>query len=145
MRFTSRFSRRSVRPLLNFALAFAAVVCALSSQPARAQQAGSDPQTSSAVIPEPPLPTLPAAGGKFRDPAFGTEVMRVTDERDGVENGNFYPHWPTFNADSTRLLVRRRDTGDAIYTFDPNAFTLGTSFVIPRLPDNGTTITEGAI
>jgi hypothetical protein len=145
MRFTSRLSHRSVRSLLNFALAFAAVVCALSTQTARAQQATSDPQTSSAVIPEPPLPALPAAGGKFRDPAFGTEVMRVTDERDGAENGNFYPHWPTFNADSTRLLVRRRDTGDAIYTFDPNAFTLGTSYVIPRLPDNGTTITEGAI
>jgi hypothetical protein len=144
MRFTSRLSHRSLRTLINFALVFAATVCALSSQTAHAQEA-SDPRTSNAIIPEPPLPVLPAAGGKFRDPAFGTEIMRVTDERDGAENGNFYPHWPTFNSNSTRLLVKRRDTGDAIYTFNPDTFTLGTSYVIPRLPDNGTTITEGAI
>src|SRR5205085_6417087 len=112
MRLTNRLSNRSVRLLLNSALAFAAAAFALWAQPARAQQQASDPQTSSAVFPEPALPALPAAGGKFRDPVFGTEIMRVTDERDGMQNGTFYPHWPTFNADSTRLLVRRRDTDD---------------------------------
>src|SRR5947209_973602 len=144
MRSTSRLSHRSVRSLLNFALAFAAVALITGAWTARAQEAP-DPQTSSAVFAEPPLPPLPAAGGKFRDPVFGTEIMRVTDARDGAQNGTFYPHWPTFNADSTRLLVRRRDTDDAIFSFDPDAFTLGDHYVVPRLPDNGTTITEGAI
>src|SRR2546421_648924 len=98
MRSTSRLSHRSVRSLLNFALAFAAVALITGAWTARAQEA-TDPQTSSAVFAEPPLPPLPAAGGKFRDPVFGTEIMRVTDARDGAQNGTFYPHWPTFNAD----------------------------------------------
>jgi hypothetical protein len=97
------------------------------------------------VYPEPPLPRLPAAGGKFRDPTFGTEIMRVTDERDGKSCGTYYPHWPTLNADSTRLLVRSPDPGDAIYDFDPASFRLGRKRPMPRLPDNGVLITEGAI
>ncbi|MBA3242125.1 MAG: hypothetical protein H0T60_12930, partial [Acidobacteria bacterium] len=97
------------------------------------------------VYAEPPLPRLPAAGGKLIDPTFGTEIMRVTDERDGKLNGNFYPHWPTFNADSTRLLVKRHEAGDAVYEFDPDRFQLGRSRPLPRLPDNGVLITEGAI
>src|SRR5205085_11142201 len=144
MRSTSRLSHRSVRSLLNFALAFAAIALITGAWTARAQEA-TDPQTSSAVFAEPPLPPLPAAGGKFRDPVFGTEIMRVTDERDGKLNGTFYPHWPTFNADSTRLLVKRYETGDATYSFDPAAFKLGGSRPQPRLPDNGVLITEGAI
>jgi hypothetical protein len=97
------------------------------------------------VIPDSPPPKLPAAGGTFKDPAFGAEIMRVTDERDGNLNGDFYPHWPTFNSNSTRLLVKRYDKGDAIYSFDPVAFKLGENRPIPRLPDNGILITEGAM
>jgi hypothetical protein len=138
-------------------LALALFLPARSSRPARARAAG---QTSRArapkpsepadandrrVIPEPALPALPRAGGTFRDPVFGTEVMRVTDERDGKLNGTFYPHWPTLNSDSTRLLVKRYETGDAVYSFDPVNFKLGASRLIPRLPDNGVLITEGAM
>jgi hypothetical protein len=96
------------------------------------------------VYPEPPLPALPRAGGTFVDPTFGTEIMRVTDERDGKSCGTYYPYWPTLNADSTRLLVRRAQAGDAIYEFDPVNFKLGKSYVVPRLPDGGAFITEGA-
>src|SRR5947209_6814655 len=113
------------------------------STPARAPQ--SRVAEDRRVIPDSPPPQLPPAGGTFRDPAFGAEIMRVTDERDGKLNGTFYPHWPTFNADSTRLLVKRYETGDAIYSFDPAAFKLGGSRPLPRLPDNGVLITEGAI
>lgn len=80
------------------------------------------------VYPKPPLPLLPRAGGKFIDPAFGTEVMRATDEADGPAPGlgTYYSHWPTFNADSTRLLIRKGHTGDAILkTFDPVNFRIG--------------------
>ena len=143
MFFSSRLARFSFRTILTFTVTFAATVCLSGTQAVRAQT--SNPQTSRTVFPEPALPALPSAGGTLRDPVFGTEVMRVTDERDGALNGNFYPQWPTFNADSTRLLVRRYYPGDAIYSFDPVGFRLGESFVLPRLPDNGTTINEGAI
>jgi hypothetical protein len=138
-------------------LALALFLPACSSPPARAldtaQKSGTrdarQPKPADAndrrVIPEPAAPALPRAGGTFRDPAFGTEVMRVTDERDGKLNGTFYPHWPTLNSDSTRLLVKRYDTGDAVYSFDPVNFKLGASRLIPRLPDNGILITEGAM
>jgi hypothetical protein len=138
-------------------LALALSLPACASRPAQAGEAEQNARARDAraakpadandrrVIPEPPLPALPRAGGTYRDPVFGTEVMRVTDERDGKLNGTFYPHWPTLNADSTRLLVKRYDTGDAVYSFDPVNFKLGASRLIPRLPDNGILITEGAI
>ena len=84
-------------------------------------------RTDRAVYPEPPRPTLPAAGGKFIDPTFGTEIMRVTDEDDGAAPGlgTYYSTWPTFNADGTKLLIRQGVQGSAIVkTFDPETFTL---------------------
>src|SRR5215210_3749671 len=144
MFFSSRSVRFSFHSLLTFALTFAAAAACLSgAQSARAAKPAD--ANDRRVLPEPALPALPAAGGTFRDPVFGTQIMRVTDSRDGKLNGTFYPHWPTLNADSTRLLVKRYETGDAVYSFDPVNFKLGESFVIPRLPDNGTTINEGAI
>ncbi len=100
--------------------------------------------TDRRVYAEPALPALPRAGGKFRDAVFGTELMRVTDERDGASNGTFYAYWPTFNADATRLLVRRAG-GDSIYDFDPDTFTLDARRDVPRLPDGGSLVTEGAV
>ncbi|HKP87893.1 MAG TPA: Ig and FN3 domain-containing protein, partial [Blastocatellia bacterium] len=58
--------------------------------------------TDKNVYPEPPAPALPAAGGTFRDPVFGTTIMRVTDERDGPFNVTNYSYYPSFNKDSTR-------------------------------------------
>jgi hypothetical protein len=88
---------------------------------------------------------LPSAGGKFNDPTFNTEIMRVTDERDGPSNGTYYSYWPTFNSNSTRLLVKK-DGGDAaIYNFDPQNFRLGASQSFPRLTGGGSLLTEGAI
>ncbi|HEX8285847.1 MAG TPA: hypothetical protein VF588_20995, partial [Pyrinomonadaceae bacterium] len=106
MFFSSRFARPSFHSLLSFALTFAAAAAFVSAATTASAQTPAA-QSTRTVIPEPALPALPAAGGTFRDPAFGTEVMRVTDARDGKLNGTFYPHWPTLNADSTRLLVKR--------------------------------------
>jgi hypothetical protein len=91
---------------------------------------GSGPsiKTDRAVYPELPLPTLPAAGGKFIDPVFGTEIMRVTDATECPTRGcgTWYSRWPTFNSDNTRLLIRRGESGDIlIKVFDPVNFTLG--------------------
>src|SRR5687768_7704089 len=44
--------------------------------------AGAGVRTDRRVYPEPPLPALPPAGGKYRDAVFGAEVMRVTDSSD---------------------------------------------------------------
>jgi hypothetical protein len=57
------------------------------------------------VYPAPPPPTLPPAGGTFQDPAFGTTILRVTDENDGPLSAPMYSAtWPAFNADSSRIL-----------------------------------------
>ena len=65
-------------------------------------------RTDRRVYPEPSLPSLPRAGGKFKDPVFGTQIMRVTDARDypAPGCGTWYSQWPTLNSDNTRLLIR---------------------------------------
>ncbi len=85
-------------------------------------------KTDRGVYRTPPLPARPRAGGKFTDAAFGVEIMRATDEADGPAPGlgTYYSHWPTFNANATRLLIRKGHTGDAIIKiFDPVNFKLG--------------------
>lgn len=98
-------------------------------------QSAAQLKTDKKIYPEPALPKLPRAGGKFFDPTFGTEILRVTDEQSAVEGGTFYSYWPTFNADNTRLLVRTANDGTAhIYEFDPVKFTLGARKIIPASP-----------
>jgi uncharacterized SAM-binding protein YcdF (DUF218 family) len=85
-------------------------------------------KTDHGIYRKPPLPVLPRGGGKFIDPVFGTEIMRATDESDGAAPGlgTYYSHWPTFNLNNTRLLIRKGETGDAIVkTFDPVNFKIG--------------------
>src|SRR5262249_44819950 len=45
---------------------------------------------------EPTLPSLPAAGGTFVDPTFGTTIVRATDEHDCASCTTAYSYWPTF-------------------------------------------------
>ncbi|HEY0100928.1 MAG TPA: hypothetical protein VGB76_18415 [Pyrinomonadaceae bacterium] len=84
------------------------------------------------------VPKLPAAGVKFRDPVFGTEIMRVTDEATAPKDGGTsYSYWATFNADNTKLIVMDPSVqhGASIYNFDPVSFTLGTRLPpVPYLP-----------
>jgi len=87
-------------------------------------------KTDRRVYRKPPLPRLPRAGGTFVDPIFGTEIMRATDESDGPAPGlgTYYSHWPTFNANNTRLLIRQGVNGNAILkTFDPVSFRIATT------------------
>ncbi|HKP88227.1 MAG TPA: hypothetical protein VJZ26_19135, partial [Blastocatellia bacterium] len=59
----------------------------------------------------------------FRDPVFGTTIMRVTDERDGPFNVTNYSYYPSFNKDSTRLFIIAG--GEAtLYQFDPVSFRI---------------------
>jgi hypothetical protein len=103
------------------------------------------PKTDQAVYTEPSLPSLPEAGGKFCDPTFNSEIMRVTDSGDSQSNGTYYSYWPTFNSNNTRLLVRINNSG-ATYTLNPTTFTLGAKQSIPGLPNfGGSFIAESAI
>jgi hypothetical protein len=114
------------------------------AQSARAQVTTPGIKTDHKVYAEPPLPVLPAAGGKYVDAVFGTTIMRVTDERDCpvLGCGTYYSQWPTFNADNTLLLIRNGVNGDAtIKRFDPQTFTL-LETVRARVPtlDGGVTL-----
>jgi len=66
-----------------------------------------------------PLPVkLPPAGGTFRDPVFGTEILRVTDGSDGKQNETAYSYWPSFNRDSTKLFICSSGQ-PVLYEIDP--------------------------
>lgn len=75
------------------------------------------------TYPVPPAPPLPTAGGTVVDPTFGTTIMRLTDANDGPECINSYSYWPTFNVNSTRLLVYS-GTVPLLYRFDPTNFKI---------------------
>ena len=66
-------------------------------------------RTDRRVYVAPPAPPLPRAGGKFFDPVFGAEIMRVTDAATTGNRsaGTSYSYWPTFNRDNTRLFALR--------------------------------------
>src|SRR3712207_2794984 len=94
------YSRKLLLPLLTLAT----LARLAGAGEARAQPGSSTRINDYGVYQEPPLPALPPAGGTLRDLSFGTQIMRVTDERDGASNGTYYSQWPTLNADSTRML-----------------------------------------
>jgi hypothetical protein len=99
-------------PLNIFAQAAPSVVCS------------NNVRTDRNVYSEPPLPPLPAAGGKFCDPTFGTEIMRVTDASLCAHCGTNYSIVPTFNSNNTRILVSEDDGDSFVLDFNPQDFTL---------------------
>src|SRR6185295_519053 len=78
-------------------------------------------KTDYGVYTPPAAPSLPAAGGTFVDPTFGTTIMRLTDGNDGIFNATSYSYWPSFNKDSTRLWILN-GAGAMLYSFDPVNF-----------------------
>jgi len=81
-----------------------------------------------AIHPAPPAPPLPGAGGKFNDPTYCTQILRVTDRNDGDQAGHSYSLWSPFNYNSTRLLIAVTPTPGSnsvwmLYDFDPVNFT----------------------
>src|SRR5687767_12764963 len=121
----------------------------LGPHAASAQTSVPGVKTDAKVYAEPPLPPLPAVGGKYRDAVFGAEVMRVTDNSDYPSPGcgTWYSHWSTFNADNTLLLMRCGVNGDAVIKrFNPETFTLGETLRarMPYLPGGITMEWQGA-
>jgi hypothetical protein len=101
-------------------------------------QRGASIRTDRAKHPPREVPKLPPAGGKFRDPVFGTEIMRVTDASTVPKGaGTSYSYWASFNSDNTKLLVMEAGAQQdgSIYDFDPATFTLGARHPpVPYLP-----------
>jgi len=102
-------------------------------------------KTDRTVYREPTPPALPAAGGTFVDPTFGTTIMRLTDASDGTFNANSYSYWPSFNKDSTRLWVLAK-TGAMLYSFDPVNFRVSSKrLLLSKLPNGHTPDANDAI
>jgi hypothetical protein len=88
------------------------------------------------VYPAQPMAAPQQSGDKVTDPTFGTEIMRVTDGQKCRSGGTSYSYWPTFNRDSTRLLVMcDGKTSGLVYDFDPEGFALGGSYEVPLVPN----------
>lgn len=66
-----------------------------------------------------PGPPLPAAGGNFVDPIFGSEIIRVTDKSDGKNANTAYSYWNLFNCDSTKFFISI-DQRVTLYKIDKN-------------------------
>lgn len=103
-------------------------------------------KTDKGIYAEPPLPMLPQAGGTLTDPTFGTTILRVTDERDGVSCTNAYSYWPSLNCDNTRLFYMRDGEG-TICDFDAANMQISNKrpLWIKPLPGGGQLNTEDAI
>jgi hypothetical protein len=70
------------------------------------------------VYPVPTAPSLPAAGGVFPDPTFGTRIVRVTDPNNGTYANHAYATWRALNANSTLILLAT-SAGPILIPFDP--------------------------
>ncbi len=81
-------------------------------------------KTDYGVYPEPPPPTIPAAGNTFVDPTFGTTLLRVTDANDGNDNMQAYSYWPSFNKNSTLLYIFSVGGSPTLYDFDTLGFSI---------------------
>ena len=125
----------------------AAMCISLSAAPKTLEDKRKQVRASHEIYPEPDLPKLPAAGGTFVDPTFGTTIMRVTDEQDGPNNKTAYSNWPVFNADSTYFHINRKGHGATLYRFDPKKFKILARRPLfeKKLPGGGEPVWEGAI
>lgn len=88
--------------------------------------------SSRVVYPEPALPALGSAGYRFRDPTFGSSILRVTDAntRPGPDLvGRSYTtpsaaHQLAWNATSTLFYIRSVDGFYIPYSFNPTTMTV---------------------
>jgi hypothetical protein len=52
-----------------------------------------------------PSITLPAAGGAYVDPTFGSKIIRVTDSRNGTNCTHAYSYWSAMNMNDTQFIL----------------------------------------
>ena len=104
-------------------------------------------KTDLGVYPEPPPSTIPASGGTFTDPVFGTTLLRVTDSLDGADNHQSYSYWPSFNKTSSILYISSVGGFPMLYDFNPNTLSISNKRALfPANPaGDGTPNAEDAI
>lgn len=105
-------------------------------------------KTDFGIYPEPSLPPLPAAGGKFNDPTFGTEILRVTDAADAEVAGTIYSNWHTFSKDNKHILYTAWSPypgpqGPHLADFDPANFTVTNKRALPLWQGNSGVVQDG--
>jgi hypothetical protein len=128
------------------ALVFILIIAAAATSAIHAQSLSSiGIKTDLGIYAETLRPALPASGGKVIDPVFGTEIMRVTDETSGNDNGTAYSYWPTFNRDNTRLMAQVGGGNINLFKFDPVAFQLGAKESPATVPGTGYVSFEFAV
>jgi hypothetical protein len=140
-------SARAISTRLYLQLLFI-VLCGLGAtcfvlEGAHAQNILGSVPTNFDIYVEPNPPPLPPAGGKFIDPSFGTEILRVTDSGDGANAGTLYSNWHTFNRDNTRLLYTG-DAGPMTADFDATNFTVSNKRALPLYNGNVLPLQDGA-
>ncbi len=140
--FCVHYLKVSLFTFTNFLL-LTALICLTA--PSVNAQSGVGVKTDLGIYPEGPAPPLPGAGGKITDSTFGTQIMRVTDEQDGMNFGTAYSYWSTFNLDNTRLLVHSYSGTAYLYEFNPMQFNLGAKQVMILPPGSGYTTTDDAV
>ena len=68
-------------------------------------------------------PTLPAAGGTFTDPTYGSKILRLTDTTTQGATVSFHvanEFWGNdWNTDGTRFYLQASTSGFMFYDFDP--------------------------
>lgn len=88
-----------------------------------------------------PKTTLPAAGGTFTDPTFGTTIIRVTDATNAASGVDVFSdaHDMQWNCDGTLFLARIMGVGTRLYGFNRSSYALTDHGLM-----NSTTLFDGA-
>jgi len=89
------------------------------------------------IYPKPyPASSLPAAGGSYVDPTFGTTIVRVTDQVTALAGAhlNSPASDSTFNSSGTMFYVHHFNAGTVLYSLDRNAVQVQRMGPLPDAP-----------
>ena len=125
---------RSVPGLLFFAalLSFAVATGSVYPSAAAAQLALGDPN----IYPKPyPAPTLPAAGGSFVDPIFGSKIIRITDANNAPDGAsvNSAATDSMFNADGSMFYILINGVEWSLYSINKSNNTVARLRTMPAI------------
>jgi hypothetical protein len=90
---------------------------------------------NAAICPKPPPPPLPAAGGRYTDPTFGTTIIRVTDAKTAPRGAsvNSASTDSMFNADGSMFYLFHNNVAWVLYSVKRTAGTVARIGNVPAL------------
>jgi hypothetical protein len=90
---------------------------------------------NAAICPKPPAPPLPAAGGRYTDPAFGTTIIRVTDANTAPRGAsvNSASTDSMFNADGSMFYLLHNNVAWVLYSVNRTAGTVARIGNVPSV------------